>query len=210
VAFPSSRTRRHGQLDPNADIGCLESHFGKRDDAETQVLRRGVDFDHVVLAVPLGMVDIVAGELIADRPEWREMTTKLRTVATQAFQIWLRTDKSASEWHHPGVTSSGYVAPFDTWASMPQTLWAEDWPEDDRPGTVAYFCGAFGAPWPTTEDNLEYVHRCENQVRTDAVRYLDHHVRLYFPVRASNMASPGTFSTARMAGVAPMPWQRST
>ena len=57
-------------------------------------LRRGVDFDHVVLAVSVGMIPVVATELIADRPEWREMTTHVRTVATQAFQIWLRPDES--------------------------------------------------------------------------------------------------------------------
>jgi uncharacterized protein with NAD-binding domain and iron-sulfur cluster len=169
------------QLDTNTGTGCLESHFGKRDDAEVRVLRNGVDFDHVVLAVSLGMVDIVAGELIADRFEWREMTTQIRTVATQAFQLWLRPDESTLGWHHPGVITSGYVAPFDTWASMPQTLWAEDWPEEDRPGTVAYFCGALQASRPTTESTVEYVRRCENQVRAAAATYLDHHLRLYLP-----------------------------
>ena len=48
----------------------------------------------------------------------------------------------------PGATITAYVRPFETWASMPQTLWAEDWPDDDRPGTVAYFCGSLDAPWP--------------------------------------------------------------
>ena len=41
-----------------------------------------------------------------------------------------------------GRDDSAYLRPFETWASMPQTLWAEDWPDDDRPGTVAYFCGS--------------------------------------------------------------------
>jgi uncharacterized protein with NAD-binding domain and iron-sulfur cluster len=169
------------QLDANTGIGCLESHFHQRVDAETRVLHRGVDFDHVVLAVSLGMVNVVAGELIAHRPEWREMTTKISTVATQAFQIWLRPDETTLGWRHPGVTTSGYEPPFDTWASMPQTLWAEDWPDEDRPGAVAYFCGTLQTPLHMTDDHLEYVRRCEHQVRTDAVRYLDNHLRLYFP-----------------------------
>ena len=69
------------------------------------------------------------------------MTTHIRTVATQAFQIWLRPDEPTLGWHEPGVTISAYLRPFETWASMPQTLWTEDWPDDDRPGSVAYFCG---------------------------------------------------------------------
>ena len=169
------------QIDEKAESDDLESHFGIRDDAETRVLRRGVDFDQVVLAVSLGMVELVATELIADRPDWADMTIHLRTVATQAFQLWLRPEESALGWDRPGVTTSGYVAPFDTWASMPQTLWAEDWPDDDRPRTVAYFCGALDAAWPTTDDHADYVSRCRQQVLTQAVEYLDHHVGLYLP-----------------------------
>ena len=158
-----------------------ESHFGERTDVETRVLRKGVDFDHVVLATSLGMVELVAGELIADSPQWRDMTTHLRTVATQAFQLWLRPDEPTLGWPRPGVTTSGYVAPFDTWASMPQTLWAEQWPADDQPHTVAYFCGALNALWPNDEDANRYVAGCREKVLTEAVTYLDNHVGLYLP-----------------------------
>jgi uncharacterized protein with NAD-binding domain and iron-sulfur cluster len=177
--FPNSPVAT--QIDPHTDIGCLESHFGKQDDVETRVLRGGVDFDHVVLAVSLGMVPIVAGELIADRPDWREMTAHVRTVATQAFQIWLRPDEASLGCNTPGATVSAYVPPFDTWASMPQTLWAEDWPHAEQPGSVAYFCGSLDAPWPTTDDASHYVNRFTEQVRGAAVKFLDHHVGLYFP-----------------------------
>jgi uncharacterized protein with NAD-binding domain and iron-sulfur cluster len=162
-------------------VESLESHFGPRQDVETRVLRRGVDFDHIVLAVSLGMVPIVGGELIEDRPEWRDMTTHIRTVATQAFQVWLRPDDRSLGWNHPGVTTSGYVPPFDTWASMPQTVWAEDWPDDDRPGTVAYFCGSLETDWPTTKDRADFQHDCDTRVRTGILRFLDYHVGLYLP-----------------------------
>lgn len=177
--FPNAP--RADQIENNAETDGLDSHFGRRDDVETVVLRRGVDFDHVVLAVSLGMVELVAGELIVDRPEWREMTIHIRTVATQAFQLWLRPAESELGWHSPGVTTSGYVAPFDTWASMPQTLWTEEWPDEDSPRTVAYFCGAFDAEWPPDGDHDDYVVRCHQQVRSHAVTYLDQHVGLYLP-----------------------------
>ena len=68
-------------------------------------LRRGVDFDHVVLAVSSGMLRGRRTELIDDRPEWRDMTMHVRTVATQAFQIWLRTRPNRhSVGDRPGVT----------------------------------------------------------------------------------------------------------
>lgn len=159
----------------------LETHWAERDDVEKRRLVRGVDFDHIVLAVSVGMLPVVAKELIEDRPEWREMTTHIRTVATQAFQLWMRPDEPALGWHEPGVTISAYLRPFETWASMPQTLWTEDWPEDDRPGTVAYFCGTLDAPWPTTEVGSDYAHRHQAVVRRAAVDYIDRNLGPYFP-----------------------------
>jgi uncharacterized protein with NAD-binding domain and iron-sulfur cluster len=166
---------------PTGGWHSLETHWADREDVETRRLLRGVDFDHVVLAVSVGMLPIVAKELIDDRREWREMTTHIRTVATQAFQIWLRPDEPTLGWHEPGVTISAYLRPFETWASMPQTLWTEDWPADDRPGTVAYFCGTLNAPWPTTEEGPGYARRHEQVVRKAAAEYIDGNLGPYFP-----------------------------
>ena len=169
-----------GQI-PSDGWHSLETHWSDRADAETRVLRRGVDFDHVVLAVSIGMLPIVAGEMIDDRVEWREMTTRVRTVATQAFQIWLRPDEPALGWHEPAVTISAYLRPFETWASMPQTLWSEDWPDHDRPGTVAYFCGTLNAAWPTAESGAGYLHRYQQQVREQATSFIDRNLSPFFP-----------------------------
>lgn len=159
----------------------LETHWSDHADAETRVLRRGVDFDHIVLAVSIGMLPVVASELIEDRVEWREMTSRIRTVATQAFQIWLGPDEPSLGWNEPAVTISAYIRPFETWASMPQTLWAEDWPDHDRPRTVAYFCGTLNATWPTDEVGAGYARRYEQRVLEEAANYIDHHLGSYFP-----------------------------
>ena len=52
------------QVEPRPGLDTLESHFGVRDDVEERVLRRGQDFDHVVLAVSVEMVSLTAKELI--------------------------------------------------------------------------------------------------------------------------------------------------
>lgn len=169
------------QIRDRPGLDTLETHFGDRTVVERRILRRGTDFDHVVLAVSLGMVDIVARELVEDRVEWREMTEHLGTVATQAFQLWLQPDEQSLGWHRPAVTTSGFIPPFDTWASMPQTLWAEDWPDDEKPGAVGYFCGPFDAAWPTTEDHEDYVRRCAQRVTASAVDHLDRNVGLFLP-----------------------------
>ncbi len=166
---------------PRGGWNSLETHWSDHVDAEKRVLRRGADFDHVVLAVSVGMLPVVAAELIEDKAEWQEMISNVRTVATQAFQIWLRPDEPSLGWNEPGVTVSAYAPPFETWASMPQTLWAENWPEDEKPGTVAYFCGTLNAPWPTTEVGSAYAHRHTEQARQSATEFIDRNLRPFFP-----------------------------
>jgi uncharacterized protein with NAD-binding domain and iron-sulfur cluster len=198
--FPN--TPLTGQLAAPDKIPCggwhsLETYWSDHADAETRVLRRGVDFDHVVLAVSVGMLPVVADELIQDRVEWCEMTSRIRTVATQAFQIWLRPDEPTLGWNEPGVTISAYRRPFETWASMPQTLWAEDWPEQDRPGTVAYFCGTLNATWPTPEVGAGYLRRYQQHVREQATNYIDRNLRPFFPLAVSEQG----FSWQLLSGV---------
>ncbi|MEE6169857.1 MULTISPECIES: FAD-dependent oxidoreductase [unclassified Mycolicibacterium] len=158
----------------------LESHFGTRDDVEKRVLRRGVDFDHAVLAVSLGMVPTVANELLRDRVEWHEMTTHVRTVATQGMQLWLRPDEKTLGWERPGATVTAYQRPFETFASMPHTLWAEDWPADDRPRSVAHFCGSLPAPWPCDDSSCD-PESLVKQAHSDATDFVDRHLGVYFP-----------------------------
>jgi uncharacterized protein with NAD-binding domain and iron-sulfur cluster len=191
-----------GQLAAPDRVPCggwhaLETYWSDYADAQTRVLRRGVDFDHVVLAVSVGMLPVVAAELIEHRVEWQEMTSGIHTVATQAFQIWLGPDEPALGWDEPAVTVSAYLRPFETWASMPQTLWSEDWPDDDRPGTVAYFCGTLNAPWPTTEVGAGYARRYQQRVLEDAAGYIDRNLEPYFPAAVTEQG----FSWHLLSGV---------
>jgi uncharacterized protein with NAD-binding domain and iron-sulfur cluster len=176
---------------PNRPIGeqiegvgadrSLESHFADRSDVETRTLRRGVDFDQIVLAVSVGMLDLVAGELIKDSREWLEMTQHIKTVATQSFQLWLRPGEAELGWAHPGATISAYKPPFETWASMPQTLSSEQWPVDDTPQTVAYYCGSLNAPWPPEAGMAQYQRHYEQQVLLDATAHVANNLKPFFP-----------------------------
>ena len=113
----------------------------------------------LVFAIPVGMARFVCRELIADRPAWRQLVEHVPTVATQALQLWLREDEPSLGWPRPGVTMTGHVKPLDTWASMPQVIDAEDWPNDERPRTIAYFCGTLDTPPGEDGDHLARVHR---------------------------------------------------
>ncbi len=162
------------------DLPCfppapLEDQLDAAARPQSITLRRGIDFDVAVLAIPVGMAGQICGELIADRAEWRAMVDNVRTVATQAFQIWLREDAVSLGATAPATTLTGYVKPFDTWASMPQTLDSEDWPAHDRPHAVEYFCSTLDAPLDTAGVDYDEV------VRENAVRFLTRDVGHLLP-----------------------------
>jgi uncharacterized protein with NAD-binding domain and iron-sulfur cluster len=121
----------------------LESFWSPRRDAGRCTLTAGRDFDAVVFGLSLGMVPHVGADLVACSPAWRSMSDHIATVATQSLQLWLRQDERALGWPGPdGVAVSGFVEPFDTWASMSHLIPREDWPGPEQPRTIAYFCSA--------------------------------------------------------------------
>lgn len=159
----------------------LESFWCTWPDAERRELRRGVDFDDVVLAVPPAMARHVCGDLIADSADWQALVDGLGSVATQALQLWIRPDEPSLGWDAPGSTMSGYVEPFDTWASMPQLIGAEDWPAADQPGTIAYFCNTLATSEPADQDDPDHPARADAQVRANAERFVVDHLAHLLP-----------------------------
>ncbi len=83
-----------------------------------KTIRVTTDFDLVVLGVPVATLPHVARELIDREPRWRAMVEHVKTVPTQAFQVWMETDMHELGWERPPVNLSGFVHPFDTWADM--------------------------------------------------------------------------------------------
>jgi uncharacterized protein with NAD-binding domain and iron-sulfur cluster len=136
-------TREPGECEPLARFGglpCFPTPSGTTGNGERIALRAGADFDELVLALPLGAVPAACGELVAASPRWRALVEGVPTVPTQSLQVWLRASERELGWPYPGSTVSGYVTPFDTYASMTHLLAREDWPADDRPRALAYFC----------------------------------------------------------------------
>jgi len=104
----------------------FESH-GDRGRVAAKTLRVTKDFDFVVLGVSVGAVPFVAREIVARDARWRDMVANVKTVATQAFQIWLDRDAADLGWSEPPVVLSGFAKPFDTWADMSHLAQEENW-----------------------------------------------------------------------------------
>jgi len=111
------------------------------------------DFDDVVLGISLGSLPHLTKELAVESPEWKDMLAGVETVATQAMQLWLTVPSAEYGWKkiveefnsegEPGplkTVMTSFVEPLDTWADMSDLLGRAEWPPEDRPWSIAYFC----------------------------------------------------------------------
>jgi uncharacterized protein with NAD-binding domain and iron-sulfur cluster len=196
----------YGQLDP-AQAALLQEHgvdleswwsdwpalyreaFGQP--LPSRTLRRGIDFDHVISGLPVDALAAVAPHLVEASAALRAATGKLRTVATQAYQLWLDRDVAALGWtYQPGgqeTILTNFSVPYDTWAPMSQVLPREDWPAGATPASVHYFCGALAqAAWPPQSDS-GYPARAAALAKANAVEQLERRIGALWPAAAEGM-----------------------
>lgn len=147
----------------------------------TKILAVGVDFDHVVYALPISTVAQCAPDLLA-LPNWAAASHLVRTVPTQAMQLWL--DRPASQlgpWPD-GIVVGGYVEPYDTWADMSQLHGQEAVP---GAATVAYFCSAlWDSEPPVTRGDLaahEWLAEQKALVVAQGRRFLERDIGALWP-----------------------------
>jgi uncharacterized protein with NAD-binding domain and iron-sulfur cluster len=182
----------HAQLDP-AQAALLRAHavdleswwsdwpqlyrqaFGH--DLPERVLLRGRDFDQVVLGLPVATLPLLAPALLAASPPLASTAAALRTIVTQACQVWLNRDTQALGWTYlpngeePILT--GFSQPYDTWAAMSQVLPGEDWPPAAMPKSVHYFCGAMALADLPPQSDTGFPARAAAQAKANAVELLN-------------------------------------
>lgn len=136
-------------------FGCWPAAPPPAGEKKEVILEAGHEdgFDAVILATGVDDVREIlenSGDFFKHVPAWKTMCRETKTVATQAAQVWLRSDLDELGWHRgPGIFTA-FEAPFETWADMTQTKASEkawratkDRPvvaDTDRARTIAYFC----------------------------------------------------------------------
>jgi uncharacterized protein with NAD-binding domain and iron-sulfur cluster len=157
----------------------FESHWDRRK-VETKTLYVARDFDFVVLGVSVGAIPYVCREILERDPRWRDMVANVKTVATQAFQIWMNEDMASLGWVDQPATLSAFAKPFDTWADMGHVIAWEDWGKN--PKSVAYFCNVLAdPPAPADRSDAHYEARRREEVRRSAVGFLNNQIHHLWP-----------------------------
>lgn len=118
------------------------------------------DFDQVIFGISVASLKHLCPDLLNKDQQLAAQSEQVKTVATQAFQIWMtKTDEQLGFTYTPTSEErpilSAFSKPFDTWAAMSNLLSKEDWPESG-PINIAYFCSAFSCDDypPLTEHNF--------------------------------------------------------
>jgi uncharacterized protein with NAD-binding domain and iron-sulfur cluster len=142
-----------------------------------QTLSRGVDFDEVVLAIPVGAQHRICGELARANPRFKQMLDGAETVQTKAFQVWLTrpieqlAGRAGTNTLDPPATA--YEEPFDTYCDMSHLLPVEGYHGVGGPKGVAYFCSVL--PDVAAEDDAR------QSVEDEALRHLEQATSAIWP-----------------------------
>lgn len=133
----------------------LESYWCGWADVRTDTLNLGTDFDIVVLGTSLGPIPTFGAKLIAQKAPIASMVSNIDRIGTQAFQIWTIPDDHALRHAHDGEELEedgvhpiygGFAQPHNTVADMSHLIKRENWPADNPPGAIYYFCGPLALP----------------------------------------------------------------
>lgn len=181
----------------------LESYWNGWPDAAhphlktPKVLRHGIDYDEIVFAISLGAIPYLCKELVDECVDWKGMIEHLPALTTQAMQLWLSRDLYEMGWTEPLnpeenelALSGTYFCPPNGNANFPDLLKWEDWPKDNMPKALWYFCGLmpdYEPPPPFTD--TDYPRRQAERVRAQSIQYLQTSIGTMLPkatVRANN------------------------
>lgn len=109
-----------------------------------RTLRRGTDFDEVILGISLGALNDIAQEVRTASVPFRLMLDNVGTVQTASMQLWLDADAARLGASIVRRAATACLQPLNTWSDMSFLLQREQWPADGPPPKyIAYFCGQF-------------------------------------------------------------------
>jgi uncharacterized protein with NAD-binding domain and iron-sulfur cluster len=132
----------------------LENPYSGWTPAEVRTLRKGADFDHIILAIPIAAIPGVCPGIIETHPRWSKMVATMRTTATQSVQLWFKKTLDElgfhrKDWGLPagaqGVNATAYASPLPFWVDYSMVIPFEG-RSKDPPKFLCYTGGPIDAP----------------------------------------------------------------
>jgi uncharacterized protein with NAD-binding domain and iron-sulfur cluster len=164
----------------------LESPWADWTDASKITLKRGQDFDLVILGISVAALKSLTPELMSANSKWADMVNQIQTTQTQAMQIWLKSTSAQLGWDtQPLPVVTAYADDMNTWGDLSHLLAREDWPTESQPLNESYFCGPLkdSVPIPPVSDH-GYPNRMNDQVKQRSIEWLESNVEFLMPLLA--------------------------
>ena len=152
-----------------------------------KTLRFKHDFDQLILGVSVASLEHICPCLLAIDDAFAAQAKNVLTVATQASQLWLNKTDQQLGWEYmppseEGPILSGFSEPFDTWAAMQNLVDKEQWPLNNSPKNIAYFCSAFAcAEYPPQSDHT-FPARAKADVKTNLTQLVTTNMQPLWPL----------------------------
>jgi uncharacterized protein with NAD-binding domain and iron-sulfur cluster len=142
-----------GQLRNGAEMKAagvdFESHWCDWPAAGTEELRRGEDFDVVVLAISMGAYKPLNDEptmcdaLRAESGRFADFVDTIGIVPTRALQLWSNRTTAELGWTSGKPATVSGPEYLDIWADMTQVLAVEPAGDFPKPVSLHYLCGTY-------------------------------------------------------------------
>ncbi len=165
----------------------LESAWTNWQDAGKVSLQRGKDFDLVVLGISIGALPYLSGELANANPAWQRMLDGIKTVQTEACQVWGNHDSQAMGWNAPQPNI--WAAYPWSGADMSELIRMEDWSVAQGVRNISYYCRQLpdAAAIPPPCPDPEFPRSQRDRVKQDSVAFLTTQIEPIWP----RAVSPG-------------------
>lgn len=150
----------------------LEDPWTDWPDYQKGQLERGVDFDEVILGIPIGALKTICSEIIEKEPRWKAMAANIVTTPTQSAQLWFlptlqELGFELTEWGlAPGLSAPNVVVyqnPMYSWLDSTIALPSENWPKNQQPKFLAYYTGPYLLRKPLPEGPDTAYQASENE-----------------------------------------------
>lgn len=202
----------------------LESYWADWQPVQRRTIRHsslaepGEDsFDYLVLGLSLGAVPVVCPRLLdapapAPSAAWRSLCERVKTIQTQAFQIWLDQPLGKLGWdprdygYRPGerLVCATYNFPTTDLCDFTDLIPWEGWPDDNRPRALLYFCGPMEELTQPPFDDHAFPAGQHQRVLWTAVQYL-RSINGVFPNPGSSPINPQGLDPEYLSCYAPTP-----
>lgn len=165
----------------------LESHWCNEKVCTVQI-DRSVDFDDVVLAVPLGVLkDFGSGEspcreLIKSNEQFKSMTEKLQLVPSISVQLWTSIGLPDLGWTAPKPALVSGPEPLDIWADMSHLRVGEVYASGASPASLQYLCDVLPSTlYNTPSTQLGVKDQAQAQALSCAADWLTSKASVFWP-----------------------------